>query len=75
MSNAAGGQHAAGHRRIEMPARDGPTAKAIASTDRPTANATAINPADGAENKAAPQTALTSAKVPMNSAANSRLHG
>src|SRR6266403_2181381 len=50
----------------------GPTAYAIASTERPTANATAINPALGAENNAAPQTALTSVNVPMTSALNSR---
>src|SRR2546423_10152174 len=44
----------------------------MARTDRPTANATATRPADGAENSAAPQTAVTSVNVPMNSAPNSR---
>jgi hypothetical protein len=44
----------------------------MASTDRPTAKATATSPADGAENSAAPHTALTSMNVPMNSAPNSR---
>ena len=44
----------------------------MASTERPTAKATATSPADGAENNAAPQTALTNANVPMNSAAKTR---
>src|SRR4029079_2565413 len=49
-----------------------PTAKAIAMTDKPTANAIAIRPACGAENNAEPQTALTSENVPINSAARCR---
>src|SRR2546422_7941546 len=43
----------------------------MASTDRPTANATATRPADGAEKSAAPHTAVTSANVPINSAPSS----
>ena len=52
-----------------------PTAKAIAMTDKPTANAIAIRPACGAENNAEPQTALTSENVPINSAARCRCIG
>src|SRR3954466_4594968 len=36
---------------------------------QPIANATVMRPAEGAENKAAPQTELTSANVPITSAA------
>src|SRR5690349_2896203 len=57
---------------LKWPPEIGPTAKAIAITERPTANATAISPADGAENSAAPQTPVTSANVPTNSAPSSR---
>src|ERR1043166_3039934 len=57
---------------LKWPPEIGPTANAIAITERPTANATAISPADGAENSAAPQTPVTSANVPTNSAPSSR---
>ena len=57
---------------LKCPPEIWPTAKAIARTDRPTANATATRPADGAENSAAPHTAVTSVNVPTNSAASSR---
>src|SRR5947199_10342171 len=57
---------------LKWPPEIGPTAKAIARTDRPTAKATATRPADGAENSAAPQTAVTSVNVPTNSAPSSR---
>ena len=57
---------------LKCPPEIWPTAKAIAKTDRPTANATATRPADGAENSAAPHTAVTSVNVPTNSAASSR---
>src|ERR1041384_3771170 len=57
---------------LKWPPDIGPTANAIAITERPTANATAISPADGAENSAAPQTPVTSANVPTNSAPSSR---
>src|SRR5215467_14019655 len=57
---------------LKWPPEIEPTAYAIASTDKPTAKATATSPADGAENSAAPHTALTSMNVPMNSAPNSR---
>jgi hypothetical protein len=40
----------------------------MANTAVPMAKATVINPADGSENSAAPQTELTSMNVPMNSA-------
>src|SRR3954471_16743106 len=56
---------------LKWPPEMGPTANAIARTERPTANATATRPALGAENSAAPHTAVTSVKVPMNSALNS----
>src|SRR5262245_12910791 len=45
-----------------------PTAYAIASTMIPIASATTMSPDDGAENNPAPQIALTSPKVPTNSA-------
>src|ERR1043165_8121589 len=58
---------------VKWPPEIGPTAKAIASTDSPTAKATATSPPpEGAENNAAPQTAVTSVNVPMNSAPSSR---
>src|SRR3954462_12508654 len=57
---------------LKWPPEMGPTANAIARTERPTANATATRPADGAENNAAPHTAVTSVNVPMNSAPSSR---
>src|ERR1041384_4572855 len=57
---------------LKWPPEMGPTAKAIAMTDRPTATATATSPVDGAENSAAPHTAVTSVNVPMNSAPSSR---
>src|SRR5256885_16420788 len=57
---------------LKWPPEMGPTAKAIARTERPTAKATATRPADGAEKRAAPHTAVTSVNVPMNSAPSSR---
>src|SRR3954466_5931933 len=57
---------------LKWPPEMGPTAKAITRTERPTAKATATRPADGAEKRAAPHTAVTSVNVPMNSAPSSR---
>ena len=57
---------------LKWPPEMWPTANAIARTDRPTAKATATSPAEGAENSAAPHTAVTSVNVPMNSAPSSR---
>src|SRR5260370_7378062 len=45
----------------------------MARTGVPIGGATVMRPADGAENSAAPQTELTSAKVPMNSAKYTRV--
>src|SRR5581483_653145 len=73
MTSAAGSRPAANNPQVtaglKCPPEIGPTAYAIASTIAPMANATVISPADGAENSAAPQTELTSANVPMTSAA------
>src|SRR3954462_5671703 len=57
---------------LKWPPEMGPTAKAIARTERPTAKATATRPDGGAEKRAAPHTAVTSVNVPMNSAPSSR---
>jgi hypothetical protein len=67
-----GSNKTARHGRIEMAAGNVTDGISHRQHHKAMAKATVIRPADGAENNAAPQTAPTSANVPINSAPSSR---